>query len=179
MARSTLRSCTPSGTVSTAGAKFKMAPTPASTSRSATSWAADAGVAMIPITTSWRAHQIGQPVEGLHREIAHQGAHLGRIGVDEGRHPVAPGPEAPIVGEGPPEVPQPHDDHRPVLGEAQLASDLVQELLDVVPHAPGSIGTQIREVLAHLGRVDAGQLGQPVGGDGGDLALGGLEQRRG
>ena len=49
MARSTLRTSTPSGTASTHGAKFRMLVTPAATSRSATRWAACAGVAITPI----------------------------------------------------------------------------------------------------------------------------------
>src|SRR5205085_7642562 len=52
MERSTLRTSTSSGTASTVGAKFRMLVMPAATSRSATVWAADAGVAMTPIDTS-------------------------------------------------------------------------------------------------------------------------------
>ena len=43
--------------------------------------------------------------------------------------------------------------------------DLVQQVLDVVADAPGAVGAEVREVLAHLGRVHAGQLGQPLRGD--------------
>ncbi len=53
MERSTLRTSTPSGTVSTVGAKFRMLVTPASTSRSQTCWAAPGGVVMTPIETCW------------------------------------------------------------------------------------------------------------------------------
>ena len=67
-------------------------------------------------------------------------------------------------------------DDRPVPGEAELAADLVQQVLDVVADAPGAVGAEVREVLADLGRVHAGQLGQPLRRDRGDLVLGGLEQ---
>ena len=33
---------------------------------------------------------------------------------------------------------------------------------DVVPDAAGAVGAEVREVLAHLGRVDPGQLGEPL-----------------
>jgi hypothetical protein len=47
--RSTLRTSTPGGTCSSAGAKFRTLVMPASTSRSQTACAAAAGVAMTPI----------------------------------------------------------------------------------------------------------------------------------
>src|SRR5215470_5652823 len=49
--RSTLRTSTPSGTLSTMGAKFKTLVTPAATSRSHTTCADPAGVAITPIAT--------------------------------------------------------------------------------------------------------------------------------
>ena len=69
------------------------------------------------------------------------------------------------------------DDHDgPVVGQAELAGDLVEEELDVVPHASGPVGAQVREVLAHLRGVDAGQGGEALGRDGADVLVGGLEQ---
>ena len=59
----------------------------------------------------------------------------------------------------------PDDRDRPVVGEAELAGDLVEQVLDVVADAPGAVGAEVREVLADLGRVDAGQLGQALRGD--------------
>ena len=56
------------------------------------------------------------------------------------------------------------------------AGDLVQEVVDVVADAAGAVGAEVRQVLADLGRVDAGQLGQALRGDRGDLVLGGLEE---
>src|SRR5260370_1451671 len=51
MDRSTLRTSTPTGTLSTTGAKLRMLVTPAATSRSHTPCAAAAGVAITPIDT--------------------------------------------------------------------------------------------------------------------------------
>src|SRR3984885_1288719 len=51
--RSTLRTSTPSGTLRTSGAKFRMLVTPAATSRSHTDWAAPAGTAITPIAMFW------------------------------------------------------------------------------------------------------------------------------
>ncbi len=51
MARSTLRTSTFAGTVSTHGAKFRMLVTPTATSSSATAWAALAGVAITPMAS--------------------------------------------------------------------------------------------------------------------------------
>src|SRR4051794_4890916 len=50
--RSTFRTSTWSGTARTVGAKLRMLVTPAATSRSATPWAAEAGVAITPIETT-------------------------------------------------------------------------------------------------------------------------------
>src|ERR1022692_1224198 len=50
--RSTLRTSTPEGTLSTMCAKFRSLAPPAATSRSQTSWAAAPGVAITPIETS-------------------------------------------------------------------------------------------------------------------------------
>ena len=46
----------------------------------------------------------------------------------------------------------------------------MEQVLDVVPDAPGAVGTEVREVLADLGRVHAGQLGEALRRDGRDLA---------
>ena len=51
-----------------------------------------------------------------------------------------------------------------------------KQVLDVVADAPGAVGAEVGEVLAHLGRVDAGHLGQPLGRDGGRLGVDHLEQ---
>jgi hypothetical protein len=62
------------------------------------------------------------------------------------------------------------DDDGPVVGEPELAAHLEQQVLDVVADAAGAVGPEVGEVLAHLGGVHAGQLGEALGGDGGGLA---------
>ena len=99
-----------------------------------------------------------------------------RIGVDQRLDAKPARTEATVVGERTAEVADPDDGDRPVAGEAELAGDLVQEVLDVVADAPGAVGAEVREVLADLGRVHAGQLGQALRRDGRDLALAGLEE---
>ena len=94
------------------------------------------------------------------------------VGVDDGDDPVAAGAEAPVVGEGVAEVPDADDGDGPVVGEAQLARDLVEQVVDVVADAAGAVGAEVREVLADLGRVDARQLGQPLRRDRADLLVG-------
>ena len=79
--------------------------------------------------------------------------------------------EAPVVRQRVPEVADADDDDRPVLGEPQLAADLVDQVRDVVAHAAGAVGAEVREVLADLRRVHAGGLGQRLGGDRGGALL--------
>src|SRR4029079_11556693 len=51
------------------------------------------------------------------------------------------------------------------------------QVLDVVADAARPVGAEVREVLAHLGRVHSGQLREAFGGDGRDLALARLQER--
>ena len=71
----------------------------------------------------------------------------------------------------------PDDRDRPVVGEPELAGDLVEQVVDVVPHAPGAVRPEVGEVLAHLRGVDARELRQPLRRDRADLLIGGLEER--
>jgi hypothetical protein len=108
--------------------------------------------------------------------VAEAGADLRGVGVDERRHREPAIAEAAVVREGLPEVADADDDDRPVLGETELATHLEQQVLDVVPDAASPVGAEVREVLAHLGRVDAGQLGQPLRRDGAGLVVRLLDQ---
>src|SRR5690606_16763457 len=64
----------------------------------------------------------------------------------------------------------------PVLGEPELAAHLELEVLDVVAHAARPVAAQVAEVLADLRRVEPGQLGQALGGDGRQSVTGSFEQ---
>ena len=135
--------------------------TPAPTRRSAASWAAPAGVAIPRWRGPRRPAREGRRCAGRHP--ADGRAHLGRVDVDDGRHREAPLVEAGVVGEGLTEVAGADDHDRPVVGQAELAAHLVREVVDLVADAAGAVGAEVREVLADLRRVDAGQLGQPLG----------------
>ena len=177
MDRSTLRTSTPSGTESTAGAKLRMLVTPAPTSRSQTDCAAAAGVAMTPMATacSRRRAPRARRTRGSARPPTSL-AEPGRVGVEQGDDPEAAGGEPGVVGQRVPEVADADDDDRPVLGHADLAGDLVAEVLHVVPDAAGAVGAEVGEVLAELGAVHAGGGGQLLAGAGGGAALGEPDQ---
>src|SRR5262249_31707982 len=68
--------------------------------------------------------------------------------------------------EGVAEVARANDDHGPVLGEPELPGDLVHQVLHVIADAPGSVGTQMREVLAQLGGVHPGRGRELLARDG-------------
>ena len=131
---------------------------------------------MIPILMPRSAHDGREVVDRLDREVADALADLGRVGVHEREHPEPSGAEAPVVGERLAEVAEPDDGDRPVGGEPELGGDPVDEELDLVADAPGAVGAEVGEVLADLRRVDPGELGEPLRGDGADVLVGGLEQ---
>ena len=118
--------------------------TPAATSRSATSWAAAAGVAMTPIATPLVADDLLELVEGRTSTPATTLAEPRRVGVEQGDDPEAAAAEAGVVGERVAEVADADDDDRPVLGHADLAGDLVAEVLDVVADAAGAVASRGR-----------------------------------
>src|SRR4029077_11758332 len=63
------------------------------------------------------------------------------------------------------------DDDRPVLGEAQLARHLVDQVVDVVADAAGAIGAEGREVLAELRRVHPGRCSKFFARHGRDITV--------
>ena len=164
LARSTRRTSTCSGTRSGTGAKLRTLDTPAATSRSQTSCAAPAGVATTPMQTPVSADDPLQVGERVHGQPADHLAGALRGGVDQRRDAEAAAGEAAVVGQRVPEVADADDDDRPVLGQPQLAGDLVHEVADVVADAAGAVRAQVRQVLAQLGRVDARGLGELLGG---------------
>ena len=87
-------------------------------------------------------------------------ADLGRVDVDDAGDREAALAETAVAGEGLAEVAGADDDDRPVVGEAQLAADLVHEVGDLVADAAGAVAAEVAEVLANLGGVDAAEFGQ-------------------
>ena len=85
---------------------------------------------------------------------------LARVDVDDAGDREATLAEAAVAGERLAEVAGADDHDRPVVVEAELAADLVDEVLDVVADAADAVGAEVAEVLAHLGGVDAGEVGE-------------------
>ena len=137
--------------------------TPALTRRSAASWAAPPGVAMTPIETPLARTIGGEVVELAHAHAADHRADLGGVDVDDAGDREATLAEAAVAGEGLAEVAGADDDDGPVVGEAELTADLVDEVLDLVADAAGAVGAEVAEVLADLGGVDAGEIGELLG----------------
>jgi hypothetical protein len=150
--------------------------TPAATRRSQTSWAAVAGVAMMPMAHLLLLDHAVQVVDVVDGQLAQHLADLAGVGVQEGGDPEAALGEAPVVGQGVAEVADPDDRHRPVLLQPELAADLVDQVLDVVADPPGAVGAEVGQVLADLGRVHPGGVGELVGGDPVGPPLGHVDQ---
>ena len=131
--------------------------TPAATRRSQTAWAAPAGVAMTPMAIRSVGDHALQLVEPADPQAAHVVADPARVAVEQRDDPEAPRGEAGVVGERLAEVADADDDDGEVLGDADLAGDLVAEVLHVVADSPGAVGAEVGQVLAQLGAVDAGR----------------------
>ena len=110
-------------------------------------------------------------------DAVHLGADLVVGRVDERGDHEAPLPEPRVVGERMTEVAHADDDAGPVVGEPELAADVEEQVLDVVADAPGPVAAEVRQVLAHLGGVDPGHLGQPLRRDRRQLGVGDLLER--
>ena len=124
---------------STPGAKLRMLVIPAATIRSATSCAAIAGVAITPMATPWSVTICSR--SSKERTSMPATTSSWRSGSASRRRddPEAAAAEAGVVGEGVAEVADPDDDHRPVLGDTDLAGDLVAEVLHVVADTAGAV----------------------------------------
>src|ERR671914_2757587 len=92
------------------------------------------------------------------------GPHHALVDVEQCRDPKAAFGEPLVGSERSSEVADADDRSRPRLGKAELPSDLIQEVLDVVADAAGPVRPEIRKVLADLGGVDAGEPGELFGG---------------
>jgi hypothetical protein len=56
-------------------------------------------------------------------------------------------------------------------GDTQYPGDLAGQSGGVITHAADAVRTQVGQVLAQRGRIDAGGRGQRLGGAGGDLLV--------
>jgi hypothetical protein len=99
---------------------------------------------------------LGEVVEAADLQTGDQLALAAAVGVEQRDRAEPARGEPAVVGQCVAQVADPDDDHGPVLGQADLAGDLVAEVLHVVADAPGPVGAEVGEVLAQLGAVDAG-----------------------
>ena len=88
-------------------------------------------------------HDLGQLVDVAHAHTTKDRAHLGLVDVDDAADREASLAEAPIPRKGLPEVAGADDDHWPVVSEAQLATHLVHQIVDLVAHAAGAVAAQV------------------------------------
>ena len=121
--------------------------------------------------------EVVEVVDVLYADPAVGLTDAGDVVVEQRGDPEAAGAEARVVGQRLAQVAEPDDDDRPVLGEPDLAGDLVAEVLHVVADAAGAVRAEVAEVLAQLRRVDPRGDRQLLAGRGGDAALGQHGQR--
>jgi hypothetical protein len=93
------------------------------------------------------------------------------VAVQHGRYPEPPGNETTVVRQGTAEVTGTDDHHGPVLRQPQSPRDLINKVLDVVTDTSDPIRTEVAQVLAELGRIDAGRRREFVAGDGGHASV--------
>jgi hypothetical protein len=110
-------------------------------------------------------------VEMGHRDPGELAADLGRVDVVErdDREPALAEPA--MAGEGPAQVAEPDDGDAGGRRETEASGDLEPEIPDVVADPAGAVGTEIRQVLADLRCVEAGQIGELVRRDGRDVGV--------
>ena len=173
IARSTLRTSTPSGTASTVGAKLRMLVTPQSTSWSQTAWAACAGVAMTPIAMSELADHLGQLVDvpdHAARRSSRRSASGSASSSAAMRKPRVVKPPYPASAW--PRFPTPTRRDREPAGQPEGVLDPLDQHGHVVADAAGPVRAEVGQVLAQVRRVDPGGGGQLLGRHGDHALLG-------
>ncbi len=154
MARLTLLTTTLLGTRSTLGAKFRIAVTPAATSRFATSCATALGTVIIPMRML-RADEVFELVELQNRLIVRLAAFAFHIDIEAGDDLEALFFKA-LVGEQCRAEMADADDHdRLKLFAPQNLGNPLAQLQDVVPETACAEMTKAGQILAQLGRFDA------------------------
>ena len=116
-------------------------------------------------------HHLGDLVEVTDAHAPDHRADLGGVDVDDATDREPSIAEPVVAGERLAEVAGADDDDGPVVGEAEFATDLVHEEVDVVAHAPRAVAAEVAQVLADLGRVHAAELGELLGRDRRDALL--------
>ena len=120
-----MRTSTPSGTCSTVGREVQDARDAGGDQPVADLLRGRAGVAMTPIATCAGRGRLLELVDVPDDQPGDRPRRPGGVGVEQRRDAEAAGGEAAVVGQRVPEVADADDDDRPVLGQAELAGDLV------------------------------------------------------
>src|SRR6185437_10176010 len=92
-------------------------------------------------------------VKVMHDQAAYALPELRRVCIDEARGAKPAASEAAVVRESSTKVADADDGDRPVLGQAKFTRDLVDEVGHFVTNTSGAVRTEVRQVLAKLGRV--------------------------
>src|SRR5699024_2773270 len=93
--------------------------------------------------------------------------------VHQGDDPeTATGAEVGAAGQRGAQAADADEHHRPVSGGTDLGADLEPQEFHVVTDPADPVRTEVRQVLAQLGGVDPGRLGELTGADGGHTAGG-------
>src|SRR5581483_9836084 len=100
------------------------------------------------------------------------------VGVEECRDAEAAAGEAGVIRQRVPEVTHADERYRPARGEPEDVLDLADQRAYVVAHTAGAIRTQVREVLAQLGRIHPGSVGERLAGNGVVTRVGEVMQSR-
>ena len=125
-----------------------------------TSWAAPAGQAMTPIDRLGSARASASSETWRTARPADVLADLVRVDVEKGDGAEVLRREPLRVGEGMTEIAHARRSDLPLPIETELVANLAEEEVDVVAGARRAVGTEVRQVLSHLGGVDAGGVGQ-------------------
>ena len=160
------------GTASTTGAKLRMLVIPARDEAVGGVLRGGGGRGDDADAHPLGLHDLGQLVDVADAHAAEHGADLGLVDVDDAGDREAALAEPAVAGEGLAEVAGADDDDRPVVGQAELAADLVHEVGDLVADPAGAVAAEVGEVLADLGGVDPAELGQAVRRDAVDAVVG-------
>jgi len=88
---------------------------------------------------------------------------LGFVDIDNSADRESTIAESVVTGQRLAHVASTNDDDRPIVGESELATDLVHKKFDLVADTPSAIATEVAQVFAHLGSIDASQFGEFFG----------------
>src|SRR6185295_12686756 len=114
---------------------------------------------------SFGLHDLRKFVDVTDAYPAEHRADLGLVDVDDSGDRKAALTETVVSGECLSEVAGADDHHRPVVGKAEFASNLIHEIRDLVADAARAVAAEVAQVLSNLRGIDTAQSGEPLGRD--------------